>query len=281
MGNFVSVISLMGEFCSVLVSNLMKKKVQAFSRKDEVLIREYELVREAVFTDEDDQSGWFYHLWLLDQTVKAESPLLASSWPAHGSEITLSGDRYLDLGSSSPFNTYQFDSGSLPLILYFNQAVEGVNASTVTVSSGLNVNMDVIWKPILSNNSKTTQVWVGQLKFPDVELDSLGAYTMEVTLGHSQGIISSSGFHYSHPSHFSFTVHVQPTKTEPVEGLGSEKISWRDENFHIYESDSLESNSVLPLDHLSNKNEREPTDSSWQAKIIDEEISNFRELLDW
>lgn len=265
---------------SVLVSNLMKKKVQAFSRKDEVLIREYELVREAVFTDEDDQSGWFYHRWLLDRTVKAESPLLASSWPAHGSEITLSGDRYLDLGSSSPFNTYQFDSGSLPLILYFNQAVEGVNASTVTVSSGFNVNKDVIWKPILSNNSKTTQVWVGQLKFPEVELDSLGAYTMEVTLGHSQGIISSSGFHYSHPSHFSFTVHVQPAKTEPVEGLGSEKISWRDENFHIYEPDSLESNSVLPLDHLSIKNEREPTDSSWQAKIIDEEISNFRELLD-
>uniref|UniRef100_A0A6N2LGW2 Geranylgeranyl transferase type-2 subunit alpha n=2 Tax=Salix viminalis TaxID=40686 RepID=A0A6N2LGW2_SALVM len=82
---------------SVLVSNLMKKKVQAFSQKDEVLIREYELVRDAVFTDEDDQSGWFYHLWLLDQTVKAESPLLTSSWPAHGSDITLSGDRYLDL----------------------------------------------------------------------------------------------------------------------------------------------------------------------------------------
>ncbi|KAJ6382659.1 hypothetical protein OIU77_031151 [Salix suchowensis] len=34
---------------SVLVSNLMKKKVQAFSQKDEVLIREYELVRDAVF----------------------------------------------------------------------------------------------------------------------------------------------------------------------------------------------------------------------------------------
>ncbi|KAJ6745793.1 hypothetical protein OIU74_028456 [Salix koriyanagi] len=264
---------------SVLVSNLMKKKVQAFLQKDEVLIREYELVRDAVFTDEDDQSGWFYHLWLLDQTVKAESPLLTSSWPAHGSDITLSGDRYLDLGSS-PFNTYHVDSGSLPLILYFNQAVEGVNMSTVTVSSGFNVNKDVIWKPILSNNSKTAHVWVGQLKFPKVELDSLGAYTLEVTLGHSQGIISSCGFHYSHPSHFSFTVHVQPAKKEPVDGFGSEKISWRDENFHIYEPDSLESDLVLPLHHLSIKNEHELSDSSWQEKIIDEEISNFRELLD-
>ncbi|KAJ6719247.1 hypothetical protein OIU79_006995 [Salix purpurea] len=225
---------------SVLVSNLMKKKVQAFSQKDEVLIREYELVRDAVFTDEDDQSGWFYHLWLLDQTVKAESPLLTSSWPAHGSDITLSGDRYLDLGSS-PFNTYHFDSGSLPLILYFNQK---------------------------------------SLRFPKVELDSLGAYTLQVTLGHSQGIISSGGFHYSHPSHFSFTVHVQPAKKEPVDGFGSEKISWRDENFHIYEPDSLESDLVLPLDHLSIKIEHELSDSSWQEKIIDEEISNFRELLD-
>ncbi|KAJ6335354.1 hypothetical protein OIU78_012063 [Salix suchowensis] len=56
--------------------------------------------------------------------IKAEFPLLASSWPAHGSDITLSGHRCLEPGSSSPINTYQFDSGSLPLALYFNQAVE-------------------------------------------------------------------------------------------------------------------------------------------------------------
>ncbi|KAJ6382657.1 hypothetical protein OIU77_031151 [Salix suchowensis] len=75
-------------------------------------------------------------------------------------------------------------------------------------------------------------------------------------------------------------VHVQPAKKEPVDGFGSEKISWRDENFYIYEPDSLESDLVLPLDHLSIKNEHELSDFSWQEKIIDEEISNFRELLD-
>ncbi|CAK7347270.1 unnamed protein product [Dovyalis caffra] len=264
---------------SVLLSSLMKKNVQGFSQKDEVLTREYELVREAVFTDEDDQSGWFYHRWLLDQTVKAESPLLDSSWPAHGSDITLSGDRCLDLGSSSPLNNYQFDSGLLPLILYFNQAVEGVNSSTVTFSSGFNMNKDAIWKPLSSNNFKTAQVWVAQLKLPKVELDSLQAYTIEVTVGHSQGIISSSG-HYCRPSEFAFTVRVQHLKTKQAEGSGLEKISWGDENFHIYEFDSLESNLVIPLNHPSIQNEHESADSSWQAKIIDEEVNNFRELLD-
>lgn len=281
LNTLLALITLMQNFCSVLLSNLVKKKVQGFSQKDEVLTREYELVREALFTDEDDQSGWFYHLWLLDQTVKAESPLLASSWPANGSDLVLLGDRCLDSCTSSPFNTFQFDSRTFPLILYFNQPVEGVNSSTITVSSEFNTNKDVIWKPISTINSTAAKVWVAQLNFPDVELHSVEACPVEVTLGHSQGIISSSGTNFSHSSSFAFTVRVQPIKTELAEGSGLEKISWRDVNFHIYEPHSPESDVVVPIHRLNIKNKHDSTSSTWQAKIIAEEIEHFRDLLDW
>ncbi|GJV61773.1 hypothetical protein Tco_1467873 [Tanacetum coccineum] len=52
-----------------------------------ILKEEYEFVRSAVFTNPDDQSGRFYHFWLLDQTVKVDMPTLVSSWPPHGSDI--------------------------------------------------------------------------------------------------------------------------------------------------------------------------------------------------
>ncbi|XP_021639555.1 geranylgeranyl transferase type-2 subunit alpha 1 isoform X3 [Hevea brasiliensis] len=176
---------------SVLLSNLMKKNVEGFTEKDEVLTKEYELVREALFTDEDDQSGWFYHLWLLDQTVKAKSPLLVSSWPAHGSDLILFQDRCLD-ASSSPFNIFQFDSGTFPLILYFSQAVEGVNSSTVNVEYGSNLNQGLVWKPLSTYKSRAAQAWIthkiGKLTLARL-LTAYDALMSSGKLVHSQEIL--------------------------------------------------------------------------------------------
>lgn len=266
---------------SFLLSNLMKKKVGEYSDKGEVLTREYEFVREALFTDEEDQSGWFYHLWLLEQTVKLESPVLVSSWPAHGAEvILLRGSCSLDFSSASPFSTHKFDYGTLPLILYFSQAVKGVSSSTIAVSVGSSTRNDVVWKPVSTTNSLLAQVWFAQLSFPEVELQSTETCCVEVTIGESRGIFSSSGSHYSHPSRFTFSVNVKALNAEHGGGSDLEKVSWMIENFHLYKPLNMEPSLVVPFDQLSIKNEHEPTASTWQTEIIAEEIKHFRDLLD-
>lgn len=254
----------------------MQRKVQGFFPKEVVLNEEYELVHQALFTDPDDQSGWFYYLWLLDQTVKADAPLLVSSWPACDSNLIILQDRFLDDCALSPFNTFHSDSGTFPLIIYFNQAVEGVNSSTVSVESVLNVNSELTWKPLSTNNSVTAQVWVTYLNYPKLNVHS-EPYTVEVSIGHSGGIISYSGFHYTHPSRFAFKVFARPVKT--TIGHGVEMISWQDGNFASYETSFEETNSSISLDQLNIKDDNEKTSPEWRAKTIANEIALFQELL--
>ncbi|KAL4595443.1 hypothetical protein ACB092_12G091600 [Castanea dentata] len=263
---------------SVLLSNLLKRKAQVFFPKEKVLNEEYELVHQALFTDPDDQSGWFYHLWLLEQTVKADAPLLVSSWPAHDSNLILLGDSCLEDSALSPFNTFHSELGTIPLVVYFNKAVEGVNSSTISVESVLNMKGELTWKPLSTNNSQTAQVWVTYLNYPDIKLHSSEFYPVEVSVGHSQGIISSNGFHYSHPSRFAFKVFVRPFEKD-LAGHGVEMVSWREDNFLLYESHSQESNPILSLDQLNIKDDHEESSSKWRAETIANEIALFRELL--
>lgn len=269
MLNLSADLYCMNDFCSVLLSNLLEKKAEGFLSKEKVLPEEYEFIHQAIFTDPDDQSGWFYHLWLLDQTVKADSPLLVSSWPAHGSDVQLV-DRCHD----------DSDSGSFPVVLYFNQLVEGVSSSTVNVESGFNSSEDLVWKPLSVCNSGVAQVWVAHLKFPTSELHS----SVEVSVGHSKGITSTRGFQYSFPSIFSFKVHVQPIQKDSSQGSVAENILWREENFKVYGTISEESIPILSFDQLSIRNDPETTVSDWHAEAIAKEIECFRELLslmDW
>ncbi|CAI0558454.1 unnamed protein product [Linum tenue] len=256
------------------MSNLMKKAAPAFTNKEEVSTREYELVREALFTDEDDQSGWFYHLWLLDQTVRSEFPLLVSSWPVEGSDISPPAADRLD-GCAS-VNVFHYSSRNFPLILYFNQSVGGVNSSTVSVSCGFNLNADLIWKPLSSNDSQCAKVWATRLAIPDAELHSSEPHQVEVKVGYSLGIVSTTGVAYSHPSHISFHLHLQqkpPLESRQESRLG--RIQWKDDCFADYEPGSAEPDLVNLLDNLTIKNELEPTASTWKARIIDDETNIF------
>ncbi|KAF8411360.1 hypothetical protein HHK36_003909 [Tetracentron sinense] len=266
---------------SVLLSHLLKQRVQGYFPREKVLTEEYDLVHQALFTDPDDQSGWFYHLWLLDQTVKPDAPLLVSSWPVHGSDLIISLGRNLDGRALSPFTSFHSDTGEFPLILYFNQAVEGVDSSTVTVESVFDKNADLMWRPLLTNNSGNAQVWVTYLKLPDVKDHSLKAYPVGVSIGHTQGIISSGGSHYSHPSQFEFTVSLQPIDSEHAErGPGTEMVVWKDGNFHTNKTILQDVSPTIDyFDQLRIEKDIEPTTSMWHAKTVANEIVLFRELL--
>ncbi|CAL5354737.1 unnamed protein product [Camellia sinensis] len=160
-----SITILLGIIC-VILSHLLEKRAQGSFSKEEVLTEEYDLVHQALFTDPDDQSGWFYHLWFLEQTVKVENPLLVSTWPLHGSNLNVSADNFLDTCALSPIIGFHLNSGIIPLILYFNEVVEGVSLSTITVES-------------VHNNSGSSQGWVTHLTFHEENLHSLQTHPVK------------------------------------------------------------------------------------------------------
>lgn len=266
----------------MLLSNLMKKKADGYFPKEKVLSEEYELVHQAIFTDPDDQSGWFYHLWLLDQTVAAEFPFLVSSWPHHGSDLIVSCDGLQDK-TNSQFYSVSPELRTIPIILCFNQAVEGVCSSTVSVDTAVRLSNNLVWEGVRSNNSQFAQVWVTHLEFSDQELQFSKTYTVKVSLGHCQGIIASSGSHCSQPTEFSSTVCFQQGEVMSVERKTEEMLSWENENFFALDAQSLELSSVISPLNLSLEDENEPSASKWQEETITNEISLFRELseLNW
>ncbi|KAI7994937.1 Geranylgeranyl transferase type-2 subunit alpha 1 [Camellia lanceoleosa] len=241
---------------SVILSHLLEKRAQESFSKEKVLTKEYDLVHQALFTDPDDQSGWFYHLWLLEQT------------PPHGSNLNVSADGFLDTCASSPVTGFHLNSGIIPLILYFNEAVEGVSSSTITVQSVHNTNKDLIWSPLSTNNSGSFQAWVTHLTFHVEDLHSLQTHPVKVSLRHSQGIVSLSGFHHSHPTHFEFTVLIQPHGSQHAEMKSAEMISWGDENFHIGETHLQEPTQIKIFDQLRNSEVNESTASNKIGKLM-------------
>ncbi|EOA18027.1 hypothetical protein CARUB_v10006468mg [Capsella rubella] len=251
---------------SVLLSSLLVNRVDGFM-PDEKIPEEYEFVHQAIFTDPDDQSGWFYHLWLLDQTVNMESPLLTSSWPSHGSGVSLSGAGCLN-GSSSNSTTFCSETGCFPLILYFDQAVGGVSSLTVIIDSELKGNENLVWKPISNRSSQVSCVWVARLKYS--EPCESKEYEVKVRLGNIPGIVSSRGFNFSTPYEFFFTVHVDDTAKDSQEGI----VSWTD-GFELLDAQSKNLNCLVTLDQLN-----AGIDLKWRQAAIDSEIECFRQLPD-
>ncbi|XP_026455244.1 geranylgeranyl transferase type-2 subunit alpha 1-like isoform X2 [Papaver somniferum] len=140
-------------------------------------------------------------------------------------------------------------------------------------------NEDVIWKPLSTKNLGYADAWVTYLKFPDEKNSSSDTYQVEVSVGHSQGIISSSGSNYSFPSQFSFTTRLGIGKRDGEGGVGVEKVVWTDNNFHTDLPFLEELSHMLSSNRIRVITDQNPTASTWQIETIVKEIALFRELL--
>ncbi|KAK1406702.1 hypothetical protein QVD17_38310 [Tagetes erecta] len=243
---------------SVLLSHLLEKKVEGYFPKELFLKEEYEFVRNAVFTDPDDQSGWFYHLWLLDQTVKVDMPNLVSSWPPHGSEITKT---------------------TFPVVIYFSEAVEGVNLHTVSVQVENDILQNIIWSPLSANKFECGQAWLTHLTVPFREMNSSKIFEVKISSGDSQGIKSLNGVPCS--QHWSFAFRVSAFPDLQPQGQSLRRILMTDEHFSPTD---INSNAMMSLSNLYDElagDYEQPTSSKWKSEMIASEIDQYRELLSW
>ncbi|CAH9053269.1 unnamed protein product [Cuscuta europaea] len=257
---------------SVLLSRLLNEKAKGFFPKESVLTEEFKFVRNALFTDPDDQSGWFYHLWLLDQTVQ-KTNLLVSSWPPHDSSLHLSTDGLLD-------NNYILSNPrTLPLILYFSEAVKNISSSTVKVECEGNLNTDISWRPLSGNGIGYAQAWLTYVRFPD-DVQCLEFYNVKVSLSSSQGIVCLNGSVYmSDSTELTFTVHVPPKNSEHIPIENEKRIFLTEEKFCRNETVSSQSVLFNASHQLRIPIDEKERDLDWKIQIVDSEIAHCRELL--
>ncbi|KAI3726568.1 hypothetical protein L1987_66366 [Smallanthus sonchifolius] len=242
---------------SVLLSHLLEKKVVGYFPKEIFLKEEYEFVRNAVFTDPDDQSGWFYHLWLLDQTVKVDMPNLVSSWPPHGSEITKT---------------------TFPIVLFFNEPVEGVNLQTVSVQVEDAIFKNITWSLLSANKFKCGQAWLTHLTIPLGETNSSKIFQVKISSEYSQGIISSNDVPCS--QHWSIEFRVSVCHDFQLEGQSLRRMLMTDENFCTVGINSNVMDLFKSYFELASDYEQ-PTSSKWKSEMIASELDQYRELLSW
>ncbi|CAH1454177.1 unnamed protein product [Lactuca virosa] len=249
---------------SVLLTHLLEKKVEGYFPKEIFLTEEYEFVRNAVFTDPDDQSGWFYHLWLLDQTVKVDMPIMVSSWPPCGSDINL------PIANKVTF----------PIVLYFNETVKGLNSHTVTVETESDVSKDITWSPLSTNKFGCGQAWVRHLSIPHEELNSSKTYEVKIRSEDSQGITSLSGVPCSQPWSFAFRVSVCHD-LQPDEGKSFGRITFTDESFCTIDTSLKSIQLFKSYFEVTKSDDEHPTSSKWKLEMIASEIAQYQELLTW
>ncbi|EPS62327.1 hypothetical protein M569_12464, partial [Genlisea aurea] len=255
---------------SVLLLKLMEKNIKGHASEEGLLKDEYDFVRNALFTDPDDQSGWFYHLWLLGRTLKRE-PSLLSSWPPQGSDLHLGHDATARVRESDlEVVHFRFrTTRAIPLVLYFTEAVNGVSSSTVSVKCKYHAFDDLSFRSLSADASGFSPAWMADLKFPDKAIEP---FSVEIAIAELPGIASSTGMPFGEPRHVSFSVTVSSRDDRVLYAEeADEKISWRDENFFAAEK--------ISTSDLRNK--KRPTEDHIKRKmeIISGEIDHCRELL--
>ncbi|XP_074590385.1 geranylgeranyl transferase type-2 subunit alpha 1-like [Curcuma longa] len=260
---------------SSLLSHVLKKNAQGFSKED-ILTEEYDLVHNALFTDQTDQSGWFYYLWLLDQTVCINDPQLVSSWPVDGSDLVLSTSSkihdFQEFLSTKNGYRIQLHRGTFPVILYFDRAVKNIKPSTVHVSSSFVKNEDLTWRPLSAEHSEEACCWVAFLKLPDEMSSNSSSYPVSVSLCRSDEIIASNDSHFKHPSEFTFTVTL--SSKEIIEESVEENFVWD----YVDLCKPQEGPCPMLFDMLRINKNHEVKDIVWNLQMLSNEMELFREF---
>ncbi|KAL5226129.1 hypothetical protein ABZP36_012768, partial [Zizania latifolia] len=230
---------------SILLSILLIQQSKGFESKQKIFSEEFELVTQALFTDPTDQSGWFYHLWLLAQTSSPDNPQLIASWPSNGAKLSLSSARETNDEQNTPSSfssicCYSLKEGILPIVLFFNEPVKGLTPSSVSLTSDLVVGKNI-------------------------------------DIPNTDDIVSRSGSSYNCPVHFMFTFEPNniDSATEDTD-LIHDPISWDC-------SESLLSHvnpSCIHFNQLKITNALVQEESKWHLERLSDEMDLFRELPD-
>ncbi|KAF8687348.1 hypothetical protein HU200_043033 [Digitaria exilis] len=259
---------------SILLSNLLIQQSKGFESKQKVFSEEFELVTQALFTDPSDQSGWFYHLWLLAQTSTPDKPQLIASWPCNGAKLSSSFIKEkVDQNTLSSIWCHSLKERTVPIVLYFNEPVKGLNQSSVKLKSYLEFGKDIHWRALSMTDSGYSNCWATYLQIAN-ECSSSQQYSVEVSILCSEDIVSRSGSNYDSPVHFTFTIELI-SDSQDID-LFDKPVAWSC-------SESLQSYGncePIPFDLLTITSALIEEESNWHFERLSEQIDLFRELPD-
>lgn len=239
----------------MLLSNLLRNKVKGFLERENILSDEFELVRQALFTDPSDQSGWFYHLWLLDQTSTPHRPHLVSSWPSDGCNINIS-------------SIFKEKCERFPIIFCFNQQVDGVNLATVTVNSKAVSSEHITWKPFSANNSRKSKVWGAFVEIFNEDFNNSQDLSVEISVNLCGSIV-----------HLKFVVKLSCMDLQEKDGGGSEEPFLWDCLEKCQKLGEIPPNFVS-YDWPGMRDESVGEDAKWHLDTLSAEIALFKEMLE-
>ncbi|CAN6215935.1 unnamed protein product [Urochloa humidicola] len=258
---------------SIFLSNLLIQQSKGFESKQKIFAEEFELVTQALFTDPSDQSGWFYHLWLLAQTSTPDNPQLIASWPCNGTKLSSSlVKEKADHNTLSSIWSHSLKEGTVPIVLYFNEPVKGLNQSSVKIKSDLDFGKDIQWRALSVTDSGYSNCWTTYLQIAN-GCSSSQKYSVEVSIPCSDGIVSRSGSNHNSSVHFTFTIELISNDTQGID-LFDKPVAWNC-------SESLQSHGncePIPFDQLKITDALVEEDSNWHFERLSEQIDLFREL---